>query len=162
MKRALLVFFCCNLFLLAACSDSDTVKNPETNDNLNTTNTSNEGSSTQTEGNQTSNEGTLPFRSFELDVDYDRFTSYEVDYDIDEDGIEAKIDDEINKKVVKGDKAYKEIQAYFKQLTFNETTADSEVIEEVLKVFNLKSDYIKFELEVTFNNGIEKEYRIQK
>ncbi|RID82156.1 hypothetical protein D1953_18540 [Peribacillus asahii] len=132
------------VIMLAGCGDQDEVNNPPAENN------------TQTNNNETA---AFSFKEFELDVDYKGTNQdYEVEYDTLEGKIEASIEDSINDKNLHGDEAMKELTPLFDQLTFNQDTPQAEVIQEVLKVFNLKDDYQEFDLEVTFEDGMKKQY----
>ena len=49
----------------------------------------------------------------------------------------------------------------FQSFKFNKDTAEEEVIKEVLNAFNLPDNYQKFDLEIRFADGTEKEYHKQ-
>ena len=165
MKKSLMLVLCSSLLILSACgNDEDTVNNTnhdtttEQNNTVPDPNTNtNDGTTTQNESNTT-----LPFSSFNLDVDYANFQSFEVEYEDDVDETEAKIEDELNNKTIRGDEAYQELLKHFDQFKFDQNSSTDEVIQEVLESFNLKSDFQKFELEITFSDGTEKEYHLVK
>jgi len=137
------------VIMLAGCGDQDEVNNPPAENNDTTEN------NTQT-NNETS---AFSFKEFELDVDYKGTNQdYEVEYDTLEGKTEASIEDSINDKNLHGDEAMKALTPLFEQLTFNQDTPQAEVIQEVLKVFQLKDDYQEFDLEVTFEDGTKKQY----
>lgn len=128
-------------------------------------NTNNENVSPQKETATQQNQAVdypSQFASFDLDVDYPNNNSYEVDYDNKNNEKEAEIKDERNNSLLKEDKAFEQLRPIFEQLTFDQTTADKDVISEVLKAFNLNNDFTKFELDVEFPDGTEKEYREMK
>lgn len=139
-----------SLFLLQGCNnapveqDDDHVTNSETNNKNKKT------------------ENVFNFTSFDLDVDYTNNKSYEADYDNDPNGVEATIQDEIANKTLKGDEAFQQLSPIFEQLKFDKTTPNEEVISEVLKVFNLNNNFTKFDLDVEFQDGTEKEYQTAK
>lgn len=169
MKKCLMLVLFSSLLILSACgNDEDNVNNANTDNNTNTaaeqnntvpdpnTNT-NDGTTTQNESNTT-----LPFSSFNLDVDYANFQSFEVEYEDDVDETEAKIEDELNNRTLRGDEAFQEMQNRFQQFTFDQNSTTEEVVKEVLQSFELPDNYEKFELEVTFSDGTEKEYQLVK
>ncbi|WP_081707565.1 YusW family protein [Bacillus massiliigorillae] len=167
MKKLLALFMCAGLLVLGACGndnadDKDTVKNPPENapvENGNDNDTvNNPGSTTDNKQNTATNTESIPFISFDLDVDYDNFKSFEVEYDNETDGLEVKIEDELNNRTLRGDEALAELRSRFESFKFDKNTAPDEVINEVIKSFDLKEDYKKFDLEIKFADGTEKEY----
>ena len=66
----------------------------------------------------------------------------------------------LNKHEVHGDEAMKELTPILEKLTFTKDSSDEEVIQEVTKAFNLKDDYEEFDLEVVFDDGTKKEYKV--
>ncbi|MBU8877979.1 YusW family protein [Bacillus sp. FJAT-29790] len=160
MKMSNIVFILFLPFILLQGCNNATSPPPENvpaehNDHTITNNgtdtITNNGTDTTVKGT----ENKFNFTKFELDVDYARDKSYEVDYDY---GIEAEIKDKIKGIIVNGDVALSELNPTFEQLKFDTATPKSEVIAEVLKAFNLKSDYTKFELDIVFLDGTKKEY----
>ncbi|WP_369901450.1 YusW family protein [Bacillus manliponensis] len=107
----------------------------------------------------------LSFNDFDLDVDYqDTAKNYETEYQTktDTEAMEAKIQDPKANGVLTGDEAMNKLQPLLEQLKFDKNTADQEVIDEVINVFQLDKDYQKFDLEVVFTDGTKKEYKVQK
>lgn len=98
------------------------------------------------------------FTSFDLDVDYQNNQSYEIDYENDQDGMEAEITDEGNNKTLKGNDAFDQLRPKFENFTFDSSTPDEDVISEVSKAFNIIKDYYSFELDVEFSDGKVKRY----
>lgn len=161
MKKSIALIACCSLLLLGACNDDHEVTNPPDNaaveDNDNTNNNS---SDTRNSNNQQSNN--ISFSSFDLDVEYDQFKSFEVEYENETDGMYAKIKDELNNRKISGDEAFQELQSRFEQFKFDANTSEEDVINEVLQSFDLGYNYKEFELEVRFADGTEKEYVVLK
>lgn len=98
------------------------------------------------------------FTDFSLDVDYSATESYDVDYDNERTGMEAEIEDDRNNEKLYGDEAFTKLEPLFKQLTFDSTTPNDEVIDQVISVFNIKDDYQSIEVEVKFADGTKKEF----
>lgn len=169
MKKSLALLACCSLLFLGACGDNDEVTNPpenaatenDTNNNNSSTDTNNSSNSNNS-GTTTEQTSNIPFYSFDLDVEYPEFKSFEVEYENDNDGMEAKIKDELKNRKLTGDEAFNELQGRFEQFKFDAGTTEADVVNEVLQSFELSDTYNEFELEVKFPDGTEKEYRVVK
>ncbi|MFD6441804.1 YusW family protein [Peribacillus sp. NPDC060186] len=144
------------MLVLAGCGeDNDEVKNPPVEENKNQAETNSE---TGTDNNEK-----LPFtfKDFQLEVDYaGNDNEYEAEYDAMGAQTEASIDDQLNKHEVHGDEAMEELTPILEKLTFTKDSSDDEVIQDVTKAFNLKDDYEEFDLEVTYDDGTKKEYKV--
>ena len=170
MKKSIALIACCSLFLLGACNNNDEVKNPPDNapseDSTNNGNTTDSNGSSDSNNNQSSTNqmqaSNIPFSSFDLDVEYDEFKSFEIEYENEASGMEAKIKDELNNRKISGDEAFQELQSRFEQFKFDASTPEQDVINEVLKSFELSDNYNEFELDVQFADGTEKEYNLIK
>jgi hypothetical protein len=165
MKKLVALMMCSSILLLGACGnndadDKDTVENPPENAPVEDNDNSNVNNNDQTEENNqnTANTDQIPFTSFDLDVDYANFQSFEVEYDNESEGMEAKIEDELNNRTLSGDEAFQELKNRFEQFKFDKNSSNEEVLEEVMKSFDLKTDYEKIDLEIQYNDGTEKEY----
>lgn len=99
------------------------------------------------------------FTHFDLDVDYSENQDYDVDYENERESMEAEIDDDKGNNHLKGEEAFNVLRSIFEQLTFDQNTPNEDVISETIKAFNLDEDFQKFELEVQFTDGTEKEYK---
>jgi hypothetical protein len=144
------------MLVLAGCGEEkDEVKNPPVQENEN-----------QAENNPETgkdNNEKLPFtyKDFQLEVDYTgNDNEYEAEYDTMGAQTEASIEDKLNKHEVHGDEAMKELTPILEKLTFTKDSTDEEVIQEVTKAFNLKDGYQEFDLEVVFDDGTKKEYKV--
>lgn len=171
MKKSIALLACCGILFLGACgNDNDEVTNPPDNATSENDTTNNSNNSTDTNnttdsnnsGTTTDQSSTISFYQFDLDVEYDDFKSFEVEYDYDDDGMEAKIKDELNNRKLSGDEAFQEMQSRFEQFKFDSSTAKDDVINEVLQSFDLSDNYNSFELEIKFGDGTEKEYIVVK
>lgn len=168
MKKSLLsILMFSMLVFVSACGNGN--DNTDGNNDANNDNTPTEQEGNTDTGQDNAQSGTtadrdstdtanLPFTSFELDVDYGENKSFEVDYDNERNDREAKIEDDNNNQVLSGEEAYQELNNRFKSFTFDKNTADEEVIKEVVKSFELNENYTKFELDIKFADGTEKEY----
>ncbi|KAB2333064.1 hypothetical protein F7731_16095 [Cytobacillus depressus] len=141
------------MLFIAGCSSKNEVKNPE-----------NKGTGTTTEEQNAANQNTaeVPFKDFDLSVEYAGHKEYEAEYDTTDNQPEYSISDDLNNQFLKGDEALGKLTPLLQQLTFTEDTAQEDAIKEVLQVFNLKDDYQEFDLEVQFNNNSIKKYKVDK
>ena len=168
-----------SLLLLAACGNdnndevTDTPENAPTegttnnngttgnNNNNGTTNNDMNGEGTATNNNAVTNanNSAFDFTHFSLDVDYANAQDFDVEYENEQSGVEASYEDNINNEQFYGNDAYDRMESVFQSFKFNKDTSEDEVIKEVLNAFNLPEDYQKFDLEVRFADGTEKEYK---
>ncbi|MBK5442071.1 MULTISPECIES: YusW family protein [unclassified Peribacillus] len=144
------------MLVMAGCGeDNDEVKNRPVEENENKAETNSE---TGTDNNKK-----LPFtfKDFQLEVDYaGNDNEYEAEYDAMGVQTEASIDDQLNKHEVHSEEALEELTPILEKLTFTKDSSDDEVIQDVTKAFNLKDDYEEFDLEVNYDDGTKKEYKV--
>ncbi|MFS0781646.1 YusW family protein [Bacillus sp. 1P06AnD] len=159
MKHLALAAACFSILALAACNNNGDGENKTPSTNPPTENNAPDGTNAQ---NHSTTAASLPFTSFDLDVDYDYFQSFEVEYDNDDEGLTAIVKDELNNRTIKGDEALGEMQNKFLAYKFDQNSPDEDVIKEVLASYDLKDNFKKFELDITFSDGTEKEYHITK
>ena len=163
-----------SMLLLAACgndNDKEDVTNaPEnapTEQDGNTTGT-NDNNGTNTNNNTGNNEtvsnanAAFDFTHFSVDADYSMTESFEADYENEQSGVEASIEDDVKGERLYGDDAYARLEPILQGFTFDQSTSDDKVIAEVLKGFGLGEDYQDIEIEVRFADGTEKEYHQRK
>lgn len=136
--------------VLYACNNDD-VKDVSNNTSVESTNEK------QVNENAAKN-AVFNFKEFSLDVDYSATESYDVDYDYERNGMEAELEDDRNNEKLYGDKAFTKLEPLLKQLTFDVTTPNDEVIDQVISVFNIADDYQSIEVEVKFDDGTKKEF----
>ncbi|MFJ8260779.1 YusW family protein [Rummeliibacillus sp. NPDC094406] len=98
------------------------------------------------------------FSEFKLDADYGSNQSYEIDFENRNNGADASMEDQRKNQKIEGNAAYTKLEPLFKQLKFDVNTPDAEVKKQILKVFNLDSNYKKVELDVKFSDGTKKKY----
>lgn len=112
-------------------------------------------------------EQSFNFKEFDLDVDYKGINNnfeveFEEGFDSGNGRLKASIEDEINNRHVRGATAFNELAPKLEKLRFTAETAEEDVVEDVLSVFDLSEDFTEFDLEVKFLNGAEKEYKVRK
>jgi len=146
MKKLILLTFL--TVLLVACGDKEKVNNPDNNNNNNN-------------NNNTINL-THKFAEFNLEVDYSPNVKYDASFEKDVDGIEASIEDQVNNMQLRGNEAFDKLNPILEKLTFDASTPNEQVIEQVLSTFGLDSNYVEFELDVLYTDGTQKEYRLIK
>lgn len=113
----------------------------------------------QQTGETPTDQVTFNFIEFSLDVDYSATESYEVEYEDKKTGIEAKLQDDRKNEKLQGDEAYTKLEPLFKQLNFDSTTPNDEVIDQVIKVFNIDDSFQSIEVDIEFVDGNEKEFK---
>lgn len=105
----------------------------------------------------------LGYTEFKLEVDYGNHEEYEVE--IESNGTElteVEIDDSVNGTKKKGNEAVDELDSIMKEITIDQQTNKEDAIKEVIERFNLDNNYSKFELEITFDDGTEIEFKDTK
>ena len=147
MKKLILLTFL--TVLLVACGDREKVNIADNNNNNNHNN------------NNTINL-THKFAEFNLEVDYSPNVKCDASFEKDVDGIEASIEDQVNNVNLRGNEAYDKLNPLLEKLTFDASTPNEQVIEQVLSTFGLDSNYVEFELDVLYTDGTQKEYRLIK
>ena len=101
----------------------------------------------------------LDYQEFTLDIDYGNQDEYDVELERNKDDtIEAEIEDSINGVNKHGSEAFNELYPLVEKLTITQQTSKEEAIKEILDVFNLKNDYSKFDVEITFKDGTKIEF----
>lgn len=158
MNKNLLFALSLSLLLLGACNSDKVTKEPTTETEKEITNTQTE---TETTTNHVVNESAFNFNSFSLDVEYGINDSYEVDYEVEHNGVETSIEDR-NNTVIKGNEAYTKLEPIFKSFKFTSASTDQEIATEVLKAFELDENYKELEVDIHFSDGIKKEFKIKK
>ncbi|KKB43326.1 YusW family protein [Bacillus thermotolerans] len=114
----------------------------------------NTGTSITMDDSNTQRSEEIPFRSFELEVDYEGMAnSYEADYSKAANNLTTEIDDEVNGQHLSGQEAFDQLQPILKDMQFTANTPEEEVIQEVLQAFNLQNNYEEFELEAELTDG---------
>lgn len=179
MKRLMLFFSLLMLsMVLAACggdNNNDTPSGDRPDDD--TTTEENQEAETddqkgdQSQGDQEENVDSddmkqkmdeLDYTDFELEVDYGKDQEYEAEIEQENEGIKADLEDEINGEDLNGQEAFDKIYPLVEQLTIDKETPKEDAIAEILDVFDLEDDYEKFEVEITFSDGVKVEFEDRK
>jgi hypothetical protein len=147
---------------LAACGANNDSTDAPAPENAPVQENNNNNNTNQQENTNQNAETTFNFTDFDLDVDYGNRESYEVEYEHEKEDTETKLEDDRNSIELEGQEAFDQLRPQLEKLSFDQNTSDDEVIAEVLQAFNIGDDYEEFELEVTFNDGTEKEYKDKK
>ncbi|MBM7599736.1 hypothetical protein JOC34_002104 [Virgibacillus halotolerans] len=100
----------------------------------------------------------LDYTDFELEVDYGKNKEYEAEIEQDNGKVEADLEDELNGDDVNGQEAFDKIYPNVKKLTIDQNTEKADAIQQTLDAFDLDSDYVKFEVEITFKDGTKVEF----
>ncbi|GEN84455.1 hypothetical protein SLU01_27670 [Sporosarcina luteola] len=105
----------------------------------------------------------LEYAEFELEVEYADGTEYEAEIEKRKDGtIKAEIEDSLNFVDINGAEAFNKLYPLVKQLGITQQTTKDKAISQTLSIFNLPTDYTKFELELRFNDGTKLEFEDKK
>lgn len=184
MKKFYLVTVMLVLSLvMAACGENNDLGNLDNNNDVVTPNNDVQENNTGTPNNDdsmTNNDGvddtnqtetpvdntddqvgkmeSLEYIHFELDVKYNNDQDYEADLELENNRVEAKVEDDLNGVEIGGDGAFDLIYPLVEQLTIDQNTSKEDVISQVLDVFDLPTDYEEFDLEIKFKDGTEIEY----
>ncbi|MCM3706320.1 MULTISPECIES: YusW family protein [Cytobacillus] len=145
MKLKLIISATLSALLLTACND-EKVENPP------------ENAPAKNQNNETSDEASFNFTKFDLEVEYQDKQTIDVDYENEKNGMEAAYQDDLADQKLTSDEAMEKLTPIFEGLSFDQNTEDQEVIKQVKDAFSVDDNYQKFELEVKFPGGIEKEY----
>ncbi|QFF98052.1 hypothetical protein PB01_04035 [Psychrobacillus glaciei] len=155
--------------LLGACGSNPNADNNGT-ENTSTTTDSGMTNGTDTSDSTTTGSGSsvtlgddgtsmkqnmdeLDYAEFELEVDYGKNKEYELEIEQDNGIVEAKLEDELNNVNLKGQEAFDEIYPRLKKLTISKDTSKEDAIQQALDVFDLEKDYVKFDMEITFQDN---------
>lgn len=105
----------------------------------------------------------LSFYEIELEVEYVDGKEYEIKIEKDDNRpYKAQIEDELNNMYLNGEAAFDELYPKVEQLQLSSESDQSEVIEQVLDIFNLADNYTTFEIEVKFHDGSELDFEIKR
>ncbi|MBS4199934.1 YusW family protein [Bacillus sp. FJAT-49732] len=167
------------IFSLSACSNDPSVDNnpkeqvvpTQQSENANTPddnskdNSGNKSVGTVTDDNNATNKmQELNFSKFDLEVQYANDQDFDIEYEQGSNNgdYEAKMEDTINDRKLKGMEAFNTIYTQLKDLAIDANTPKADVIQKVLQRFNLSDNYRTLELEYTFKDGTKMEIKDNK
>lgn len=102
----------------------------------------------------------LDLVEIEVEISYGKDKEYEAEIEHHDNGdIESEVEDEINDEDIDDDlKAFNNIYPKVKKLNVSKDMDKQDVIDQFLEAFELDSDYEKFEVEFTFDDGTKLSY----
>ncbi|WP_421380377.1 YusW family protein [Bacillus salacetis] len=157
MKKTLSVLTVLSMsVLLGACAeDENAADNTSGNQEVvvedEETNTLEEGEEVFTDDRS---EG-IKFDYFEMNVEYPDMieTAYQVEYEKENDGLEASIDDNLNGQEKDGAQAFETLYPIFSELDFDENTSQEDLVSQIVSQFNLREDFEWMEVDIDLSNG---------
>jgi hypothetical protein len=166
-KLSLILCMCVLTIFVAGCNNDDDAQknNNQTNDNQTSENKNANDTATDNNtntNNSSTNESAYSFREFDIEVKYDKNKEYEASYENDNEGVEASIEDDLKNERVKGNDAVDRLDPIFKKLDIDANTSQEDVLSKVVSAFELDNNYQEIDVDITFNDGTEKEYRNTK
>ncbi len=142
-------------------SEPEQDQNTSTQDEATSEPEQDQNTSTQDE-QSTNKDSEFDFIDFELEVEYADNKEYEADYELENNQIEAKIEDDLNEVKLKDNEALEKLEPILKDLQVKQDTSKQDAINEVINAFNLPEDYHEFELKITFDDQTEVEFEDKK
>lgn len=152
--RTILTAASLSLILVACGEEDETVEEPASADDTGQT-------EDQPESESEIQEDTgISLLTFEMDAKYEgNNNDFEVSFDNEASQVEASYENEKDMLTMSGDDAFKEIQPVLSEFDFTIETPDDEVIDSVIKGFEVEEGFQSIEIEITFEDGTEKEYQ---
>ena len=104
----------------------------------------------------------LPFTEFNLQIKYDS-KKYEIKLERKSNGhYDVMLNDELKQiKQINRD-AFDHIYPMLNDLSISNESDETEIIQDILNVFNLEHTYDHFQVKITFNDGYEYQYEDRK
>lgn len=154
-------------------TDTEANESSETEDGEGTDAETDDESSAETKGNDTDSldddeymttkMDALDFYEIEIEVEYVDDKEYEAEIERDDNRpYTAEVEDELNNVYLEGREAFDDIYPKIEQLSISIDSEQTDIIEQVLSVFDLPDNYTKFEVEVKFNDGNEIDFEIKR
>ncbi|MBO1001609.1 YusW family protein [Pseudogracilibacillus auburnensis] len=107
----------------------------------------------------------LDFSEIKVEVKYAEDKEYEFKIEQDKmenEPIEAEVEDELNNVFLKGRKAFDDIYPKIENLDVKSDSTEQDVVDKILTAFDLPTDYEKMEVDITFNDGKELDFDHRK
>lgn len=98
------------------------------------------------------------FREIDVEIKYENGKEYEFEIDNDEGFIKAKLEDDLERKELRGIEAFDLIFDQMEPLNISHDSSFDDVTNQIIKAFNLPDDYIKVDVEIKFHDGTELDY----
>ncbi|MGY0694366.1 YusW family protein [Virgibacillus sp. FSP13] len=168
MKRFIHIILALSLFiLLTACGSQQNDSNAPNDDSANSDAQDQNNNANNNDENKTDMAemmGELDYADFELEASYSNDKEYEVEIEreYNTEFADAKIEDSVNDVYKKGEEAFHDLYPKVKKLSITQDTKKAEIIDQILKAFDLPNDYTKFEVEITFKDKTKLEYEDRK
>lgn len=148
-----------SVLLLGACGNDEQVTEPITDDAAGT----NEGTEDANPEGGLAEENVggevFGFVDFDLDVDYpDQDDALQVSYEEDRDLVESEYENKLTNENLEGNDAFDIIEPLLAQLELTTDMSDEEVINKVIEVFEIESNYESIEIDVEYPDGTDKGY----
>jgi hypothetical protein len=156
MRKALSVLAVLSMSaFLGACAEDNTAENPADDQEVVTedeeTNTLDGDEKVFTDERSEA----IKFDYFEMNVEYPDMTetAYQVEYEKENDGLEASIDDNINGQEKDGGQAFETLYPIFSEMEFDENTSKEDLVSQIVSQFNLREDFEWMEVDIDLSNG---------
>lgn len=100
------------------------------------------------------------FQEVEVSITYPNDRDYEFEISKDDGIIEASLEDELSRRQLKGKKAFDFIYERMVELPIDKNEEFKTIRDKIISAFDLQEDYVKFDIEIIFQDGsvIEFEY----
>lgn len=100
------------------------------------------------------------FQEVEVSITYPNDRDYEFEISKDDGIIEASLEDELSRRQLKGREAFDFIYERMVELPIDKNEEFKTIRDKIISAFDLQEDYVKFDIEIIFQDGsvIEFEY----
>jgi len=103
------------------------------------------------------------FQEIEIELDYADGKEFEAEIDYHETKpVEAKVENELNNELLTGKEAFDFIFDRISEIDFSSDRSNTDIINDIIKVFDLPEDYVKIEIEIEYDDGTEREIKERK
>lgn len=159
MKKLLTLFavIFTSAFIITACGNDD--ENSKVNPDQSKSDMASQPVMNQTDMGDKMDQ--LNYTVYDFDVLYNG-SEFEGEIANDDGLIEAEFYNPFVDVTARGSDAFEKMFPVLQELELNENMTDKEAIAESIAAFDLPEDFLKAELTVTFESGVEKEYEIKQ